>query len=307
MQLRQKGISNTISVYYIVYGSFCSSFIHPHNLKNMKLPSALTITLLYVALGLLWIHYSDEWVNNIAGGDALLAHKLQEYKGYFFIAMTGVLLYILVSSHDAVLEKQLKALSRSEQQYRALFEASPMPIFIYNADTGHIIQANDAAVQLYKYSTQELAGMSIWQIVGPEGMAAVDERLDIQPGKDEHVRGIRRHTRKDGELLYAFTQDIPFDVDAMHTRVLIANDITRQMLYIEAIEKQNEKLNRISFAQSHKVRSPLASIMGLTNLLNETTINTEDYSTILSKLTEACTKLDNVIREIDSDARPQAV
>ena len=114
-------------------------------------------------------------------------------------------------------------------------------------------------------------------------------------------------SRKDGELLYAFTQDIPFDVDAMHTRVLIANDITRQMLYIEAIEKQNEKLNRISFAQSHKVRSPLASIMGLTNLLNETTINTEDYSTILSKLTEACTKLDNVIREIDSDARPQAV
>ncbi len=273
----------------------------------MKLPSALSITLLYVALGLLWIHYSDEWVHNIAAGDALLEHRLQAYKGYFYVLATGLLLLILVRSHDAAQAKQLKALRRSEQQYRALFQASPMPVFIYNADTGNIVQANDAAVQLYKYNLQELAGMSIWQIVGPEGMAAVDERLDIQPGQDEHVRGIRRHTRKDGELLYAFTQDIPFDADAMHTRVLIANDITRQMLYIEAIEKQNEKLNRISFAQSHKVRSPLASIMGLTNLLNETSINTEEYRTILAQLTEACTKLDNVIREIDSDARPQAV
>jgi|GEM_PF-2668766 len=273
----------------------------------MKLPSALNITLLYVALGLLWIHFSDEWVHNLAAGDALLEHKLQAYKGYFFVLTTGLLLYILVSNHDAVLKKQLKALSRSEQQYRALFEASPMAVFIYNADTGNVLQANDAAVQLYKYSIQELTGINIWKIVGPEGMAAVDERLDIQPGKDEHIRGIRRHTCKDGEVLYAFTQDIPFDAEAMHTRVLIANDITRQMQYIEAIEKQNEKLNRISFAQSHKVRSPLASIMGLTNLLNETTINSEEYRTILTKLTEACTKLDNVIREIDNDARPQAV
>lgn len=273
----------------------------------MKLPSALTITLLYVALGLLWIHFSDAWVSNLAAGDTELEHKLQEYKGYFYVLTTGLLLLILVRSHDAVQEKQLKALGRSEQQYRALFEASPMPVFIYDADTGNIVQANNAAVQLYKYNIQELTGMSIWQIVGPEGLASVDERLDIQPGQDEHVRGIRRHTRKDGEVLYAFTQDIPFDVDAMHTRVLIANDITRQMLYIEAIEKQNEKLNRISFAQSHKVRSPLASIMGLTNLLNETSINDEEYRTILAQLTEACTRLDDVIREIDSDARPQAV
>lgn len=285
---------------------FCSVFIHPQP-QNMKLPSALTITLLYVALGLLWIHYSDAWVSNIADGDTLIEHKLQAYKGYFYVVATGLLLLILVRSHDAVQEKQLKALAQSEQQYRALFQASPMPVFIYNADTGNILQANDAAVQLYKYNAQELTSMSIWQIVGPEGMAAVDERLSIQPGIEEHVRGIRRHSRKDGEVLYAFTQDIPFDADAMHTRVLIANDITRQMQYIEAIEKQNDKLNRISFAQSHKVRSPLASIMGLTNLLNETVISTEEYHTILAQLTEACTKLDNVIREIDSDARPQAV
>lgn len=273
----------------------------------MKLPSALIITLLYVALGLLWIHFSDAWVSNIADGNTELEHKLQAYKGYFYVLTTGLLLLILVRRHDAAQEKQLKALGRSERQYRALFQASPMPIFIYDADTGNIIQANDAAVQLYKYNIQELTGMSIWKIVGPEGMASVDERLEIQPGQDEHVRGIRHHTCKDGVLLYAFTQDIPFDIDTMHTRVLIANDITRQMLYIEAIEKQNEKLNRISFAQSHKVRSPLASIMGLTNLLNETIINTEEYHTILAQLTEACTKLDNVIREIDSDARPQEV
>ena len=273
----------------------------------MKLPSALTITLLYVALGLLWIHFSDAWVGTLADGDTELEHKLQAYKGYFYVLTTGLLLLILVRSHDAALERQLKALQKSEQQYRALFEASPMPVFIYDADTSCIIHANDAAVQLYKYTMEEMEGMNIWKIVGPEGMSSVDKRLSIEPGMQKHVRGIRRHKRKDGKELYAFTQDIPFDAETEHTRVLIANDITRQIRYIEAIEKQNEQLNRISYAQSHKVRSPLASIMGLTNLLNETAINSEEYHTILAKLTEACTKLDDVIREIDNDARPQEV
>lgn len=273
----------------------------------MKLPSALIITLLYVVFGLLWIHYSDQVVYNLANGDAQWQFTAEQYKGYVFILTTATLLFILVRSHDAALEKQIKALTISSERYIALFEASPMPVFIYDAHTGGIINANYAAAELYGYGMKELKEMSIWQIVGPEGMASVDEKLNISPGKEQHSRGIRRHTHKDGKQLYAFTQDLPFDVEEKHTRLLIANDVTRQMQYIEAIEKQNTKLNQISYAQSHTVRAPLASLMGLISVLEETQYDAAEYKVILSQIQEASRRLDAVIREIDNNARPQQV
>lgn len=273
----------------------------------MKIPSALIITILYVVFALLWIRYSDQVVYRLSEGDAHWQYIAEQRKGYFFVITTAILLFILVRKHDAALEKQIKALTTSEQQYRSLFEASPMPIFIYDANTGRIITANYAVAELYGYGLNELRDMDIWEIVGPEGMASVDEKLNISPGKEQHTRGIRRHTHKDGRQLYAFTQDLPFDVEAKHTRLLIANDVTRQMQYIEAIEKQNTKLNQISYTQSHVVRAPLASLMGLINILKDTQYDAAEYKTILAQVLDASNKLDNVIRDIDSDARPEVV
>lgn len=46
-------------------------------------------------------------------------------------------------------------------------------------------------------------------------------------------------------------------------------DITDCVNYIEAIEKQNQRLREIAFTQSHHVRAPLARIIGLSKLVSD--------------------------------------
>lgn len=280
----------------------------------MRLGNVFRVTLIYLVFGLMWILFSDALLDAMYKNDAISLSRVQTMKGIFYVAFTTLLLYILVRRYSTELNARIRKLqaseaahTRSEDKYRTLFEASPMPVFIYNQATGHILNANAAAIQMYGYTEAELTGMPVWHIVGPDGMHELDSKLNIAPGDAMHLRGIRRHIKKNGEQLYAFTQDCPMDYDDIHARILIANDITRQIQYIEAIEAQNDKLNRISFAQSHTVRSPLASIMGLVHVLQDTPLNSDEYKQILAQLHEASARLDTVIRSISNDARPQDV
>jgi hypothetical protein len=77
-------------------------------------------------------------------------------------------------------------------------------------------------------------------------------------------------------------------------------DVTEQRLYIQKIQTQNQRLKDIAWIQSHKVRAPVASILGLVQLFNTEhpgdPINTE----ILQGVTEAAVTLDAVIKEINA-------
>lgn len=77
-------------------------------------------------------------------------------------------------------------------------------------------------------------------------------------------------------------------------------DVTEQRLYIQKIQTQNQRLKDIAWIQSHKVRAPVASILGLVQLFNKEhpadPINLE----ILQGVTEAANTLDGVIKEINA-------
>jgi tetratricopeptide (TPR) repeat protein len=67
----------------------------------------------------------------------------------------------------------------------------------------------------------------------------------------------------------------------------------------QALERQNAKLNEYNFINAHKLRAPLASILGLVNLLREPQ-QSEDQKLLLSHLHTSAKRLDQVIHEINS-------
>lgn len=75
-------------------------------------------------------------------------------------------------------------------------------------------------------------------------------------------------------------------------------DITEQQMFIQSIEDKNETLKQIAWMQSHEVRGPLATILGLTSLLNPDSISDDDAKTILSGIKEASDSLDIIVRKI---------
>lgn len=61
------------------------------------------------------------------------------------------------------------------------------------------------------------------------------------------------------------------------------------------IEKQNELLRQISWMQSHQTRQPVATILGLVNIVDKSSL-TEDNLEIIGLLEKTAQELDEVIR-----------
>lgn len=83
---------------------------------------ALRITLIYATVGALWILTSGRIAERLSGSSVMLA-RIESVKGYFFIAMTALLLYFLVSrlmwrirAHEAQL------MERAERERKLLTE-----------------------------------------------------------------------------------------------------------------------------------------------------------------------------------------
>ena len=73
-------------------------------------------------------------------------------------------------------------------------------------------------------------------------------------------------------------------------------NVTERKLYEQKIVAQNELLMRISYIQSHEYRGPLASIMGMMNLIKYENYNAPvEY---LEMMDEAINRLDSKIREV---------
>lgn len=75
-------------------------------------------------------------------------------------------------------------------------------------------------------------------------------------------------------------------------------DITDEKKKLLKIEAQNEVLKEIAWLQSHKVRGPVASILGLAQLFNYTDPSDPMNQEILEGIKFASTGLDNIIREV---------
>ena len=213
----------------------------------MRLTTVFRVTLVYLVFGLLWIIFSDKLLDLLFINNPVLLSKFQTIKGSFYVGCTSVLLYFLVKSYSTELNQKIAGLEESEQQlikseekYRTLFESSPMPVFIYQPETDRILDVNKAAVSHYGYTRNEFSTMSLLEQEDEADVELLEAKLNIpQHNSTAHSTGIHRHKKKSGELIYVFTQGTDIHYKGDKAQIVIANDITQQLKYIDAIEKQN--------------------------------------------------------------------
>lgn len=72
----------------------------------------------------------------------------------------------------------------------------------------------------------------------------------------------------------------------------------------ENLEKANEILREFSFTNSHKVRKPVANILGLIEAFNLAELNSEEQKNILNHIHESVKELDKIIHDINERTNP---
>ena len=87
--------------------------------------------------------------------------------GFLFSLMGGIFAYNQSRKpkklNDLVIERT-RQLKESEENYKVLFEKSPLPLWIYDLKTYRFIEVNDAAINLYGYSREEFMQMDLFAI-----------------------------------------------------------------------------------------------------------------------------------------------
>lgn len=81
------------------------------------------------------------------------------------------------------------------------------------------------------------------------------------------------------------------------------SDITDLKKHMELVESQNEQLKSIAWMLSHKIRRPVASVLGLSQLINKKDPNNPDNVKVIEGVVEALEELDDIIKEIDQQTK----
>ncbi len=173
-------------------------------------------------------------------------------------------------------------------------------IIIQDID-GKITWVNKAFETFTGYTLCEVAGKKFPEVLfGPE--------TDIN-GSDYLKSSIKELKRFSYEVINYTKQQKKFWVNIEFTPLFnvegkpegyisIHTDISIQKEKEEKISRQNEILRNIAWMSSHELRKPVASILGLIELINETTDETDKDESI--RMMQTCTKyLDEIIHKIN--------
>ncbi|HET7564130.1 MAG TPA: PAS domain S-box protein [Gemmatimonadaceae bacterium] len=116
---------------------------------------------------------------------------------------------------------------QAEARYRLLFDASPLPMWVYDRDTLRFLAVNLAATAQYGYSRDEFLAMTIADIRPPEDIPGLRQAvIDAPPGL-RRLSGWR-HRRKDGSMLDVEIAGHRIEFDGHDAQLVLVHDVTQR-------------------------------------------------------------------------------
>lgn len=211
---------------------------------------ALRIALAYGLTAALWILVSDFFLHHLALAFDLsrdTEQHLQTLKGWAYVSLTAVLLFLVIRGYLRSFERAQSALNKRieaiGEQYRHLFERNPFPMWVYDPETLRLLAVNDRAVETYGYSRSEMEGMDVRDLHEPSDRTRV---FDITRAGEDAPRfaGVWRQRTKDGRTLEAEVVGRWIDFDGRRARLVMSIDVTERLRAQRGLEEYRAGLER---------------------------------------------------------------
>ena len=196
-------------------------------LRRVSLP----LFLLPVTLG--WLHLVFQ-----QGGVADDAASTATVVTVCVLGMAGLTLWGAV--RVGALEE---ARRQADEHQRILFDASPMPAWVYDLETLRFLAVNEEAIRSYGYSREEFLAMSLADIRPKEEVPRLLDHIREHLGEDSQS-GVWWHLRKNGERLQVEITSRLMSFANRPGRLVLANDVSAR-LRIEAALRDSEERFRV--------------------------------------------------------------
>ncbi|HEY2901494.1 MAG TPA: PAS domain S-box protein [Polyangia bacterium] len=148
---------------------------------------------------------------------------LEDVAAHAALAITNARSFAAERAAHAAAARANQALIESEEAHRLLFEASPLPLFVFDVDTLAPVAVNEATLLLYGYTHEEFMRLKVSDLaVSGQGTA----KARLLAWGDAAMAGVSRYRRKDGAQFVAeyHTRALPFA--GQRTRIAVIKDIT---------------------------------------------------------------------------------
>jgi two-component system cell cycle sensor histidine kinase/response regulator CckA len=117
-------------------------------------------------------------------------------------------------------------LKNSEQAYRSLFEATHLPMWVYDACTTEFLAVNMAAVELYGYSKEEFLTLRLGDI-GAD-LQVAEDRAAVVDGRLLGVVGPYVNWTKAGARIQVLISSRQIEFSGRQARFVVAEDVTER-------------------------------------------------------------------------------
>ncbi len=212
-----------------------------------------------------------------------------------------------------------KAIKESEERYRSFFENSLDAIMVTIPKEGRILAASPSACKMFQRTEEELCLVERAELINPLDLRLAEAlKLRSETGTaNVELTFIRKDGSKfPGEITSSIFKDANGDLrSSMIIRDITERKATENNLlklnkelenYTKELFAANEGLEQFSYIVSHNLRAPIANIIGIADLLENSNQPEEIQEVLLNEIFTNIGRLDDVMQDLNETLKLKA-
>jgi PAS domain S-box-containing protein len=250
-------------------------------------------------------------------GDATYAYIFD--RGYIVRDESGRAVRMIGAMMDVTERRQSEeALRASEEEYRALFDTNPLPLWVLDPDDLRFLAVNQAAVRHYGYSAEQFLDMTLGDLVAPQArleLMSLREQVGSATGSAATgAAGSAVHQRADGSRLHVELTANKLNFRGRPALLLLANDVTERRRGEDNLRQSEEQLRqwqkieavgRLAGGIAHDFNNMINVISGYGQMLARRLSGDDVARRNLDEILKACDRAGALTRQLLTFSRKQ--